>query len=110
VHTQSQELVDVRIKAKEDGDQISGLYAKSQQESKRIWEEAQKKAKNAEREWKVAERRLKKDLEWKLKEFTIALQTKLSDERLKKSVGSIVWSVLTLKEGDTKPNEKGYRL
>jgi hypothetical protein len=63
---------------------MSRLYAKSQQGGKNIQEEAQKKADNAERERKAAQRRMKKDFEWKFKEFTRALQTKLSDEKIKK--------------------------
>jgi hypothetical protein len=55
VHTQCQELGDLRIKAKEDGDQMSRPYTKSRQEAKRIREEAQKKVENAERERKAAE-------------------------------------------------------
>jgi hypothetical protein len=48
VHTQSQELADMWIKAKEDGNQISGLHAKSRQEANMILEEAQKKVENTE--------------------------------------------------------------
>jgi hypothetical protein len=110
VHTQSQELANVQMKAKEDGDQMSGLYGKSRQEAKRIPEEAQTKAESAEQERKAAERSMKKDFERKFKEFTSALQTKISDERIQKSVRSIAWSALTPKEGDTKPVEQGFCL
>ena len=55
VHTQSQELADVQMKAKVDGERMSRLYAKSRTEAKKIQEEAQKKADNAERARKVAE-------------------------------------------------------
>jgi hypothetical protein len=48
--------------------------------------------------------------EWKFKKFTGALQTKLSKERIKKSVRSMAQSVLTPKDGDTKPIEQGFRL
>jgi hypothetical protein len=55
VHAQSQKLADVQIKAKEAGEWMSGLYAKSRQEAKRIRVEAQKKAENTERQSKAAE-------------------------------------------------------
>jgi hypothetical protein len=106
VHTQSQELAVIQLKAKEDGERMSGLYAKSRTEVKKMQEKADK----AERERKAAERKMKKDFERKFKEFTRALQTKLSDERTKRSVRSLARSVLTPKEGDTKPVEQGFRL
>jgi hypothetical protein len=42
MHNQSQQLVDIRIKVKEDGKWMSGLYAKSHQEFKMIQQEVQK--------------------------------------------------------------------
>jgi hypothetical protein len=48
VDTQSQQLADVRIKAKEDHEWMSGIYAKFRQEAKTKREEAQNKAENAE--------------------------------------------------------------
>jgi hypothetical protein len=70
----------------------------------------QEKAGKAERERKAAERRMKKDFERKFKEFTRALQTKLSDERMKRSLRSLARSVLTPIPGNTKPVEQGFRL
>jgi hypothetical protein len=110
VHTQSQDLAHVRIKAKEDGKQMSRLYTNSQREANRIREKAQKKAKNAARERKAAELTMNKVFERKFMEFTIALQTKLSNERIRKSVRSMAESELTPKEGDTKPVEQGFRV
>ena len=43
MHTQFQELVDVKIKAKVDGNQMFRLYAKSCTEAKKMQKEAQKK-------------------------------------------------------------------
>ena len=86
VHLQSQELATIQVKAKEDGERMSGLYAKARAEAKKMWDaqkEAQKKADYAERERKASDRRMRKDFERKFKEFTRALQTKLSDERTK---------------------------
>jgi hypothetical protein len=93
VHTQSQERADVQIKTQEDGKQVSGLYAKSCREPNQIQKEHQKMAENTKRERKVAERKMKKDFEQKFKEFTRVLQTKLSDERMKRSVRSLAQSV-----------------
>jgi GTPase SAR1 family protein len=53
---------------------------------------------------------MKKNFERKFKEFTRTWQTKLSDERMKRSVCSLARSVLTPKKGDTKPDDKGFRL
>jgi hypothetical protein len=77
VHTQSQELADVKIQAKKDGDRMCRLYSKSYQEAKTIPEEVQNKAKNPAQERKAADQWMKKDFEWKFKEFTRALQMKL---------------------------------
>jgi F0F1-type ATP synthase membrane subunit b/b' len=79
---------------------MSGIYGKSRQEAKKIQEEAQKSTENAEWQRKAAERRMKKDLEWKFKEFMRVLQTKVSDERIKRSVYSLSWSVITPIYGD----------
>jgi hypothetical protein len=89
VQTQSQERADGWIKAKEDSNNMSGLYTKSRQEVKKIHEIAQKKEENTQQERKAAEHRMKKDFERKLKKFTRALQTKLSDKRIKTSVRSM---------------------
>jgi hypothetical protein len=62
------------------------------------------------RERKAAKRKTKKDFERKFREFTRALQTKLSNERLKRSVRSLPRSVMGPKEGDTKPDNEGFRL
>jgi hypothetical protein len=70
----------------------------------------QKKAEKAEQDRKAAKRRMKKDFKRKFKEFTRVLQTKFSDESIKKSIRSIVQSVLTPQEGDTNPVEQGFRL
>jgi hypothetical protein len=113
VHHQSQELATIQVKAREDGERMSGLYAEARAEAKKMRDaqrEAQKKADNAERERKAADRRMKKDFERKFKEFTRALQTKLSDERTKRSVRSLAKSVLIPKEGDTKPDGDGFHL
>jgi putative component of toxin-antitoxin plasmid stabilization module len=53
---------------------------------------------------------MKKGFEHKFKEFTRALQTTLSDEKIKKSVHSMAQSVLTPKKGDIKPVEEGLCL
>ena len=53
---------------------------------------------------------MKKNFEWQFKEFTRALQTKLSDKRIKGFVPSLAWSVLTPKERDTKSVEQGFCL
>ena len=82
------------------------LYTKSRLEVKKM----QKKTDKAKYKRKAAEQRIKKNFEWKFKEFTRALQTKLKDERMKRSVPSLAWSVLTPKEGDTKPAEQGFCL
>ena len=110
MHTQSQELADVWMKPKVDYEWMSRLYAKSHMEAKKMQKEVQKKADNAERARKVAERKIKNVFEQKFKEFTRALQTKLSNERVKKSVCTVARSVLTPKEGDTKPVEQGFHL
>jgi hypothetical protein len=96
---------------------MSRLYTKSRQEAKtiknkakNIQQEAQKKADNTEWERKVAERKMKNHFEWKFNEFTRALQTMLSDDRMERSVHSIAQSVLAPKEGDTKPVEQGVCL
>jgi hypothetical protein len=89
LYSQSQELADVRIKAQEDGEQMSAPYAKSHQEAQKIKEKVQKKADHTEVERKAAERKMKKDFERKFKEFTRVLQTKFSDERMKRSVHSL---------------------
>jgi hypothetical protein len=95
VHTQSQHLVDIQPKAQADGDQMSGLYAMSCREAKKLREDTQAKADNAEWERRAAEWKMKKDCERKFKDFTRALQTKFSEETLKRSVCSPARSVLT---------------
>jgi hypothetical protein len=58
VHHQSQELATIQVKAREDGERMSGLYAEARAEAKKMRDaqrEAQKKADNAERERKAAD-------------------------------------------------------
>jgi hypothetical protein len=62
------------------------------------------------RESKTAKQKTKKDYERKFREFTRALQTKLSNEQLKRLVRSLARSVMGPKEGDTKPYNEGFHL
>jgi hypothetical protein len=59
-------------------------------------EEGEKKVVNAERETKMSRRRMKRNFEQKFKEVTRALQTKLPDERIKRSIYFLAISVLTV--------------